>query len=472
MRALKPLSIRIGASAHLVLPHSKDVRCLSEHFSGNNGIVVVFKKEGRNTAVILFMFVGQVVLNIPFLEEDIPRVFLVAQHPADRLLRPSGLSRCLNAPQIEVLCDLLCRLPMRKALENLLHNKCFFGDLLAQDDGIRSDLLAEYIRRSEPTPELFDLFMSYYTTTDYGAGRYDADLLQKLFSGRSEEQIQAVSESLSDQPEIFHVYRGEAEGSTPYHKAFSWSLNINTAFFFACRHGDRNHCRIIRAKVRKKDVMATKLDSKEMEVIIPPGQLFDVSKEKLLGPDSPAVMPPKYLDEYVDGRDRIKALYRINGKSKTGDHGHNNAHDMVHSARVLFLALEIIQAGKIKLNTKELEQLVTAIVYHDIGRSNDCVDDNHGKESRGIYEKHGHDPVVSFLIEYHCLNDRDAEAALQDSTIKAKKRAWLLYQILKDADALDRVRFGIYGLDVNFLRLPISHKLVPLAVSAVHGVEI
>ena len=56
--------------------------------------------------------------------------------------------------------------------------------------------------------------------------------------------------------------------------------------------------------------------------------------------------------------------------------------------------------------------------------------------------------------------------------IRAKKRTWLLYQILKDADALDRVRFGIYDLDVNQLRLPISHKLVPLAVTAVTGIRI
>ena len=46
-----------------------------------------------------------------------------------------------------------------------------------------------------------------------------------------------------------------------------------------------------------------------------------------------------------------------------------------------------------------------------------------------------------------------------------------LYQILKDADALDRVRFGIYALDVNQLRLHISHKLAPLAVAAVTGIK-
>lgn len=46
-----------------------------------------------------------------------------------------------------------------------------------------------------------------------------------------------------------------------------------------------------------------------------------------------------------------------------------------------------------------------------------------------------------------------------------------LYQILKDADALDRVRFGIYDLDVDQLRLHISHKLAPLAVAAVTGIK-
>lgn len=80
---------------------------------------------------------------------------------------------------------------------------------------------------------------------------------------------------------------------------------------------------------------------------------------------------------------------------------------------------------------------------------------------------------VCFLIEYHCLNDTLAEEYLQSADIiRAKKRTWLLYQILKDADALDRVRFGIYDLDVYQLRLPISHKLVPLAVTAVIGIKI
>ena len=100
----------------------------------------------------------------------------------------------------------------------------------------------------------------------------------------------------------------------------------------------------------------------------------------------------------------------------------------------------------------------------------------HGKAGREIYKKtagSSADPAVCFLIKYHCLDDKLAEEYLKSTdTIRARKRTWLLYQILKDADALDRVRFGIYDLDVNQLRLPISHKLVPLAVTAVTGIRI
>ncbi len=344
-----------------------------------------------------------------------------------------------------------------------------FSYLFNQDDGIRSELLAEYIRRSAPSPALYDLFLRLYTITDYSAGVYGADLLQKLASGRSDEQIDRMNSALANYPEELPIYRGEAEGSTDYRQAFSWSLDINTAFFFACRHGDQNHARIIRARIHKKDIIALNLDNKENEIIAVPGVPFEVTVERLIGPDSPLVMPPRYLDEYRKGIEQIRCLYKLHRKDGRG-------HGQVHSARVLFLALAIIQAGKIKLELRELTQLSTAIIFHDIGRKNDRMDDGHGKAGREVYEKNARssaDPAVCFLIEYHCLKDTLAEEYLKTTDmIRTRKRTWLLYQILKDADALDRVRFGIYDLDVNQLRLPISHKLIPLAVAAVTGIKL
>ena len=385
------------------------------------------------------------------------------------------IALCLNiygTEQLPVIKDTsqFCKyiLDFAASLRNPNKDK-IFSYLFNQDDGIRSELLAEYIRRSAPSPALYDLFLRLYTITDYSAGVYGADLLQKLASGRSDEQIDRMNSALADYPEELPIYRGEAEGSTDYRQAFSWSLDINTAFFFACRHGDQNHARIIRARNNKKDIIALNLDNKENEIIAVPGVPFEVTVERLIGPDSPLVMPPRYLDEYRKGIEQIRCLYKLHRKDGRG-------HGQVHSARVLFLALAIIQAGKIKLELRELTQLSTAIIFHDIGRKNDRMDDGHGKAGREVYEKNARssaDPAVCFLIEYHCLKDTLAEEYLKTTDmIRTRKRTWLLYQILKDADALDRVRFGIYDLDVNQLRLPISHKLIPLAVAAVTGIKL
>ena len=288
-----------------------------------------------------------------------------------------GTERIPIIPDSDQFCEYI--LDFAASLQNPDKDK-IFSYLYNQDDGIRSQLLAEYIRRSDPSPELYNLFLMLYTITDYSAGVYDADLLRKLASGRSSEQIHKIKDALSAYPKELTIYRGEAEGSTNYRKAISWSLDINTAFFFACRHGDQNHARIIRAKIRRKDVFALNLDSREKEVLAIPGTPYDVTTERLIGPDSPLAMPFRYLDEYRKGVEQILRLYKLHQRGGT-DHG------KLHTARVLFLALTIIQAGKIRLNRAELSQLTNAIVFHDIGRKNDRVDDGHGKAGREVYEK-------------------------------------------------------------------------------------
>lgn len=46
---------------------------------------------------------------------------------------------------------------------------------------------------------------------------------------------------------------------------------------------------------------------------------------------------------------------------------------------------------------------------------------------------------------------------------KKRDRVELLYKVFKDADGLDRIRFGIRDLDLNFLRLPVSKTLTLVA---------
>ncbi len=81
------------------------------------------------------------------------------------------------------------------------------------------------------------------------------------------------------------------------------------------------------------------LDSREKEIIAVPGVPFGLTFERLIGPDSPLIMPFRYLDEYRKGVEQIQRLYKLHQRGETG-------HDKLHTARVLFLALAVIQAGK------------------------------------------------------------------------------------------------------------------------------
>lgn len=47
-----------------------------------------------------------------------------------------------------------------------------------------------------------------------------------------------------------------------------------------------------------------------------------------------------------------------------------------------------------------------------------------------------------------------------NKTIENKENALTLYKIMKDADALDRVRFGLMDLDERYLRFNASKQLV------------
>ena len=77
------------------------------------------------------------------------------------------------------------------------------------------------------------------------------------------------------------------------------------------------------------------------------------------------------------------------------------------------------------------------------------------------------DSVTGFLIQYHGIDDDVARADLESSDIQDKNRVWLLYTILKDADALDRVRFGMRAVNPKYFRNGMAHKLLPVAQSCV-----
>jgi len=133
----------------------------------------------------------------------------------------------------------------------------------------------------------------------------------------------------------------------------------------------------------------------------------------------------------------------------------------------------------------EIMSLAISLALHDIGRDNDIEDEQHGAKSfevfRDYFKRVNKIPKdcykedwVKFLMSYHCISDNIALKELNNMNLSTKDIETLkfFYNILKDADALDRVRFGIKELDVDYFRLKNSIKYVLFATQSQNQLEL
>lgn len=333
--------------------------------------------------------------------------------------------------------------------------------LFSLEDSFRVSVLSRYVKNAEPSSELYDLFMRYYSLTDYGFQNLNESDIRKVLSGKSEKQKNKTARKLRGFPDTITIYRGEGSKSTSYTQSCSWTVSYKTACFFACRLPSEKDSAIISAKVSKSDIVEFFSERDEAEVLVLPSAVKSVQVDTLYGINSVEKEVFEILPLYQGGREDIRYLYEAYGKFDT----HESGHDALHTLRVLFHALLLVEMEDLTLSDKETRMLMDAVIYHDIGRTNDDTDESHGKASRDIYaaEHESENPGTGFLIEYHCIDDAVARRDLEALSLPDDDRIWLLYTILKDADALDRVRFGLRYLDPKYLRNHTAHKLLPVA---------
>ena len=138
-------------------------------------------------------------------------------------------------------------------------------------------------------------------------------------------------------------------------------------------------------------------------------------------------------------------------------------HTKSHSARVLILALVIgHQKG---LSEKEMNSLGMAAVFHDSRRLDDGIDQGHGSRAAEYYKDYclehelPYDAATYYITYYHDHDDSLGLSEIAKSPYLSE-RDILLYQIFKDADALDRFRLGPDALDENMLRTEEAHKCI------------
>lgn len=119
-----------------------------------------------------------------------------------------------------------------------------------------------------------------------------------------------------------------------------------------------------------------------------------------------------------------------------------------------------------------------AAIFHDTRRQDDWLDVGHGQRAADYYRELcvasslSYDKRTYFIIAYHDQDDKLGLRVLQEQ-FADDSRAALLYQIFKDADALDRFRLGSNALDVKYLRTSQAGAMVDFAkVTLEFGAEL
>lgn len=141
-------------------------------------------------------------------------------------------------------------------------------------------------------------------------------------------------------------------------------------------------------------------------------------------------------------------------------------HGILHAKRVLLLSLALSHFNN--LSEADTAILATASLYHDIGRTNDGVCFEHGKDSiqkaldLGLIngDINEENEILRYVIINHCLPD-DQPESLDKYSITNRERTIELLKLFKDSDGLDRLR--INDLNVEYLRSPVSKNLVSFA---------
>lgn len=151
----------------------------------------------------------------------------------------------------------------------------------------------------------------------------------------------------------------------------------------------------------------------------------------------------------------------------TGD----KIHGIPHNEKVALFSF--IMGIIYECNREELDILLEAAYYHDIGRTVERSETLHGKKSAEIYAAENlckynrKERIIRFIIEGHSLNDSDLNDLIKDYHLEeVEEIAMKLIRILKDSDALDLVRLTINSptskLNPDLLRNSVALNMLKL----------
>ena len=309
-----------------------------------------------------------------------------------------------------------------------------------------------------PDPEKADVFWYIFSRCGYRLEDFDPAFIVRI------RQFMTEGSSLKcgTPGEYLDIYRGQSadgqENPAHQHWATSWTLDINAAILHATRlltsgklYAGRIPCEKVVALIKYRN---------ESEIIAYPDDISAIHEIPQLS----------YADIEADlqaaGILALNSAYQQRLKSQYF-HRPFGIHGLAHTKRVLLhcLILSFLE----RISPADTDVLCNAALYHDIGRTNDNYDPQHGRESYkkllalqlNPYSEVDSSETLRFLMENHCVADHEALDLLPAYQVQDPVHMLELYHVFKDADGLDRIR--IMDLDVKQLRTASAPRMLLIA---------
>jgi uncharacterized protein len=326
-----------------------------------------------------------------------------------------------------------------------------FAHLLSSLSGrLQSEYLQLLIESdANPMADLYSCFVRICANNSTVSAILTDDDIHKLLLVKSEAQRKRTAEKKEPLPELITVYKGRPREQAE--STFFWTRSLKSANCDAASIGCQGGI-ILKGHLHKTDILEI-MDADET-VLLATADTVKIEKEiNLEGMD--------FLNEAFRDTDIMEVFQTVSlllESNIISFKRKNHEHDKLHALRVAFLAL--LLAKKQGLDKKEMRKLAIAAVLHDAKRENDGPDPAHGKRAvkKCLPELNIQNDDIAFLVEKHCAPDLTESA-------KKKLPKTLLSEldILKDADALDDVRFGLSAVDIQQLRLNDSRSMTAIA---------
>ncbi|MGF7058651.1 hypothetical protein [Brassicibacter mesophilus] len=227
------------------------------------------KKIGVNSLEDFKKYFGEETNNIYYSEKDYFKFFYLDFN--DYVYLPLPATDLDTLKQYNIYESILFE---KEKINNIIKKK-EFEDLFFMIDKQFLFKAYEDLFNKIPDNIKFPCFRIVYMRSEYGFAELNSDFIKKVFSYQNDKEF--LKELDFDGDDYLTVYRGEGSQSNTVDNAFSWSIDEESALFFANRFGEDN-ARLYTAKIHKDNIIDYITQRNEEEILLLPEHLEDIEE--------------------------------------------------------------------------------------------------------------------------------------------------------------------------------------------------